>query len=235
MEYFSQEVDLEHELRMELEKLDQIFLSDHHLDATNTSTISDRVFSPGRLSYSAYEYAEAEIEKEEMHDKLQLLLSKTEDYDAKLLEMNKMNLELKSRNDQYQRENERLLHYIKELEENQQKNSNQNGTITSSTALVSTGNPRNNENGKQRTEEEFRQLEFKLAETRSKLARTQQAYEDLSLAKDSALIELEKERMIRIHAERERDAYSAAYEQSLLHFEKWTAKSKGGSRFAWKA
>ncbi len=226
MDFFDQEIDLEQELRLELEKLDQIYLSDY--DPHNTSQLSDRMFSPGgdgqktsRLSYSAYELAEAEIEKEELHDKLQLLLSKTEEYDRQFLELNKINFELKSRNEQYQRENERLLHYIQELEENQ-KNNNQNSNNSSPT----------NNGLKQRTEEEFRQLEFKLAETRSKLARTQQAYDDLSLAKDSALIELEKERMIRLHVEKERDAYSAAYEQSLLHFEKWTTKAKTKSKFS---
>jgi hypothetical protein len=116
-----------------------------------------------------------------------------------------------------QRENERLLQRIAELE-----------TLNSSKSV----HPFEKQSSSLRSDGEFRELEFKLAETRSKLARTQQAYDDLSLAKDSALIELEKERMIRVHVEKERDAYSAAYEQSLLHFERWSTKTKLTSKFA---
>jgi chromosome segregation ATPase len=220
-----EELDLDQELRLELEKLDQIFLADtagnSHSSPQKGSSLGfdgdGTPFNRSRLSQSAFELAEAEIEKEELHDKLQFLLSKTEDYDRQLLDVTNLNFELKSRNEQFQRENERLLQRIAELE-----------TLHKSKSVHSL----EKQPISLRSETEFRELEFKLAETRSKLARTQQAYDDLSLAKDSALIELEKERMIRLHVEKERDAYSAAYEQSLLHFEKWSTKTKPTSKFA---
>jgi septal ring factor EnvC (AmiA/AmiB activator) len=220
-----EELDLDQELRLELEKLDQIFLVDtydksHSSPQKGSSLGLDgdcTPFNRSRLSQSAFELAEAEIEKEELHDKLQFLLSKTEDYDRQLLDVTNLNFELKSRNEQFQRENERLLQRIAELE-----------TLNSSKSV----HPFEKQSSSLRSDGEFRELEFKLAETRSKLARTQQAYDDLSLAKDSALIELEKERMIRVHVEKERDAYSAAYEQSLLHFERWSTKTKLTSKFA---
>lgn len=205
MNYGGDEVDFENELKLELEKLDQIFL---------TKVNSENITSPPPSASKnvSYEEVEADIEKEQLHDKLQMLLSRTDDYDKQILELTRINFELKSRNEQLQRENERLLHRISDLEQNQLTNN----------LAQSTSNSHNNE--------DFRHMEFKLAETRSKLARSQQAYDDLILAKDSALLELEKERMIRLHIEKERDAYSAAYEQSLLHFEKWATKTK--SRFS---
>ena len=44
--------------------------------------------------------------------------------------------------------------------------------------------------------------------------------QDQILAKDLLHKELEKERLIRQHIEKERDAFSAAYEASIRHFEK---------------
>jgi hypothetical protein len=205
MNYDNFETDFDQELKLELEKLDQIFLSNHepslptHLNNSRTSAGGGQ---------STLDELEADIEKEELHDKLQAVLSQAEDHSKQIMQLTGVNMELKSRNDQLQRETERLLQRIADLEQNQ----------------APVDSPRSH-----RTEEEFRQVEFKLAETRSKLARSQQAFDDLVLAKDSALLELEKERMIRLHIEKERDAYSAAYEQSLNHFEKWTSKSK--SRF----
>lgn len=205
MDFGGDEVDFDNELKLELEKLDQIFLTKVH---------SENIISPPPSASKniSFEEVEADIEKEQLHDKLQILLSRTDDYDKQILELTRINFELKSRNEQLQRENERLLHRISDLEQNHQ-------LVQATTVHNGCSN-----------NEDFRQMEFKLAETRSKLARSQQAYDDLILAKDSALLELEKERMIRLHIEKERDAYSAAYEQSLLHFEKWATKSK--SRFS---
>jgi hypothetical protein len=64
--------------------------------------------------------------------------------------------------------------------------------------------------------------DFKVAEARSKLARALQNLDDLTLIKDFALKQLEQEKLTRIHVEKERDAYMAAYEASLTHFDKWS-------------
>jgi hypothetical protein len=75
------------------------------------------------------------------------------------------------------------------------------------------------------TLEDIETLELLLGETRAKLASALLRVDDLTLAKDFALRQLDYERMLRLSMEKERDAYSAAYEASLQHSEKW-AKDK---------
>ena len=72
------------------------------------------------------------------------------------------------------------------------------------------------------SEDAYRELEYKLAETRSRLARLQQSQEDQLLAREVVEKELEMEKSRRISAEKERDAYIAAYEDSLMHIEKFS-------------
>jgi uncharacterized coiled-coil protein SlyX len=228
MEY---DIDLEQELQLELAKLDQIFLSS--LEENRNEVIKDEIQNqPTTPIYSsslarsslgkfqgpnptAFDLAEAEIEKEELQDKLRLLLTKTEDFDTQLMTLHAENQDLYTRYMLVIRENERLKQELNDV-----KNFN----------LDNQSSPPGVESGAQdgqnfRSEQEFQELEFKLAETRSKLARYQQNVEDLTLARDYTLKELDRERMTRIHIEKERDAYSAAYEASLEHLNKW-AKAK---------
>jgi hypothetical protein len=200
----TQELDLERELLQELEKLDSIFVHDNE--------DSQHVYTPsrtGRLSrdslgtLSAYELAAAESEKEELQDKLRVLLSKTEDFDQQLRNLTTENFALRSANEHLYYENEQLKLSPTDYDHSHQQNLAGDGAESIDI-------------------EEFRLLEFKLAETRSKLAKSQQLYEDLYMAKEQALRELDQERLTRIHAEKERDAYSAAYEAALQHFERWT-------------
>eukprot|EP01031_Cornospumella_fuschlensis_P034820 gene34820-42169_t len=198
--------DMERELLQELAQLDSIF-GDGLNAATSTKPISSRL----RGTLSTYEIAAAESEREELQDSLRILLSKTEDFDAQLRQVNAENFAIRSANEQLRRENltlrQMLVDQEKELE-GQRGRSGVGGEVG----------------------EDFRLLEFKLAETRSKLARAQQVFEDCHLAKEQALRELEAERQRRIHVEKERDAYSAAYEASLQHFERWSRHkaSNGG-------
>eukprot|EP01039_Chlorochromonas_danica_P001301 gene1301-1420_t len=213
------ELDLEQELLQELEKFDSMFaeheeeegqLQLHDLSLSHNQSQSQSRLSRGTLS--AYELAVAESEKEELQDRLRVLLSKTEDFDQQLRDLTAENLALRCANDQLYHENQHLKLSLSEYEKIHQSNGLSGGSATQHIEL-----------------EDFRLLEFKLAETRSKLARTQQLNEDLHLAKEQALRELDQERLTRIHIEKERDAYSAAYEASLQHFERWTkAKVKNG-------
>ena len=59
-----------------------------------------------------------------------------------------------------------------------------------------------------------------------------QAYEDLLLSKEDLARDLEIERLKLSHVERERDAFSAAYETSLTHFDKWMVVRKNSRSFA---
>jgi hypothetical protein len=78
---------------------------------------------------------------------------------------------------------------------------------------------------------DFNDVEMRLAETRSRLARSAQALDDQKIARECLEKELQMERKVRMHCEKERDAYMAAYEASLKHFEVWAgrAKAKTGS------
>lgn len=220
--------DLEQELQLELAKLDQIFFS------TSDSIDEDGqngLFSSQNHSESydccslqqskvAYELAEAEIEKEELQDQLRILLSRTEDFDAQILQLHAENQNLFARYSQVVRENERL----------KQESSDVRNVLSPETPLLHvsstllqavTSAPRDTPPIGMISEEEYQALEFKLAETRAKLARYQQHFEDLSLAKENTVKELNKERSLRKRIEKERDAYSAAYEMSLKKIDHW--------------
>jgi hypothetical protein len=199
--------DLEQNLWFELENFDQIFSDSTKQEAA----ICDEDAPKFKKIYTAYELAEAEGEKEQLEDRLHELLSKTEEFDGKLLELTQRNLDLTAENEKLSCENIIL-----------------NEQITKLTSVFKYKIP--NSFKCDLNEEDFREMEFKLAETRSKLARTLQTYDDLTLMKDFALKQLEQEKLARIHVEKERDAYSAAYEASLTHFDKWS-KSKSSAQF----
>lgn len=223
------ESELEEEIRLELERLEQIFNEETIIESS--SAVSDKI-KPNRVSYSAYEYAEAEGEKEELEDQLKSLVSKTDDYNAQILNLTRANSELIKINEQLQIENAKL----RNLGQGQGDVSYGNfGSVGyESYSALSPGSVA---------------LEHLLAETRTKLLQTEAAYQDIITARDAMLHDLEQERSVRIHAgkvyahpskicmylscslrlsvksvfvEKERDAYSAAYEASLQHFEKWT-------------
>ena len=82
-----------------------------------------------------------------------------------------------------QNENHRLLKEIETLKDSQ------NNINTYNANLVTTG-------------EENLNLEYMLAETRSKLARAQQAQEDQALARELAEKEMMHEKILRLHAEK---------------------------------
>jgi hypothetical protein len=222
------DLDLEQELQLELAKLDQIFFSttdsfdeegQNGMFSLQNRSVSYDFTSPPQ-SKVAYELAEAEIEKEELQDQLRILLSKTEDFDAQLLQLHAENQDLFTRYSQVVRENERLK---QESGDNRQVASLETPLTPVPTTLPQAASPTVRENPPvgMVSEQEYQALEFKLAETRAKLARYQQHLEDLSLAKEVTVKELEKERLLRMKAEKERDAYSMAYEMSLKKIDHW--------------
>ncbi len=204
----------EQSLWEELDNMEQLLLT-HNGDMAAQSHRKCESSITGRQSLSAYELAVAEGEKEELEDKLHELLTKTNDYDSQLLLLSQNNMELANENKRIRLENASLLQQV------QATTKTSLTTVCSPTKCCSTTT-----SDSQRTCTDFEALELLLGETRSKLARSLQTLDDLSLAKDFAVRQLEQERLARVHVEKERDAYSAAYEASLIHFDKWSrAKS----------
>lgn len=195
----------EADLWSEFEKIEQMLdgKSVQSLDLSDPDSPGRRLKRTPTKSRSAYELAQAEGEKEILEDRLHELLSKTDEYNSKLIALSNTNIDLVSRNEKLSKENEDLKAQLAAMQKLKLDSDSSNNT-----------------------EERFRQVEFKLAEAKARLARTLQTFDDLTLAKDFALKELEQERLMRIHAEKERDAYCAAYEASLSHFDRWTSKAK---------
>jgi DNA repair exonuclease SbcCD ATPase subunit len=189
---------LESELRRQLEDLDNM---------VNGSGGEGGVVSR-RDAQSIFDLASAEGEKEALHDRLATLLARSEDFESQQASLR----ELASRNEELLRENAVLRKFREDYIEQQQ-----------SAADVAATRSKSSED----LEERYKELEFTLAETRSKLARAQQAQDDHLLARELAEKRLDQEKVGRSHAEKERDAYAAAYEASLKHFERWSNRKIG--------
>lgn len=208
------ELDIEEELKAELEKLDQIF------STNNLDFFDEEIPLPpdedipnsqrkSRMSQSAYELAQAEIEKEELQDKLHILISKTEEYNKQIFELNEENLIMKRKNEQLNRENEDLKSQLEELEARVASNEK-------------TGPDSNIPRSVNSIDMDYSELEFKYAEVKSRLAKSQQQNEDLTMTRDALLAECEREKFLRQKADREKDAYSTAYQASVQQIEKWS-------------
>jgi len=170
-----------------------------------TSPLSQNTTPKSTTVLTVYELAAMEAEKEQLQDRMQLFMAKLEESEAKLLAANRANADLQRTNHSLTKENQILKSRLQEIDvQHQLELLKRNKSST----------------------EDFSEVEFKLAETRAKLARSQQAYEDVIITKDELAKDLEFERSKVGHIERERDAYSAAYEASLKHFEKWAAVRK---------
>ena len=201
----SSETDMERDLVNELNKLEQIFHDDDYIlddsSPNNRSRTSLRLGGTGekrrQSTSSAFELAAAEAEREDMQDKLNMLLSRTEEHDSQLTTLNKNNASLLKKNEALMNEN-RLL---------QQELINWKATDRVNNYVAS-------DLGKKLTEEQNNQLmsnyanlEYKLAETKSLLAQAQSQIDDLNMARDLTQQELDREKIKRVHAEKERDAY----------------------------
>ena len=164
-----------------------------------------------RDAHSVFEQAAAEGEREALQDKLQILLARSEDFELQQVSMRELIL----RNEELMRENSLLRKFRDDYVEEQKAIGPAGATAIGKT--------------KHDLDESFKDLEFRLAEARSKLARALQSQDDHLLARELAEKRLEQEKLARSHAEKERDAYAAAYEASLKHFEKWSQRKIGTS------
>lgn len=189
------------ELQLELDRIERVFTAAVDCHGSNTSQAG---ISPSKLSI--FERHELDSEKEELQDRLNALLSQSEYYDQQMLMLQVNLLEITKRNEELRHENALL----REKASSGRK------------SPVDICSEENNPNKLMYSESDYKTLEFKLAETKSKLARIQQYQDDQMLVKEVLEKELDVERSRRILAEKERDAYIAAYEASLKHFEKWS-------------
>ena len=167
-----------------------------HLLADETSVHSLEFLGP-------FELAEAEGEKEALQDRLHLLQARSDDMDHELGILRTKLLALTIANETLSQENENL----------RKIGCNLSGVVGDGTNSSSSSS-------------RYNDLEYKFAVTRSNLARAQQVAEDQVLAREVIERELHHEQRRREHAEKERDAYSSAYEASLKHFERWSEKKQ---------
>jgi hypothetical protein len=148
-----------------------------------------------------FELAEAEGEREALQDRLHLLLARSDDMEHEMNAVKSKLLAMTVVSETLKLENENL----------RKIGSNLTGIACDGTNSSSSS---------------YNDLEYKFAVTRSNLARAQQVAEDQVLAREVIERELHHEQRRREHAEKERDAYSSAYEASLKHFERWSEKKQ---------
>ena len=167
-----------------------------HMLLDETSTHSLTFLSP-------FELAEAEGEREALQDRLHLLLARSDDMEHEMTAVKTKLSALTTLNETLNLENDSL----------RKIGCNLSGVIGDGTNTSSSSS-------------RYNDLEYKFAVTRSNLARAQQVAEDQVLAREVIERELHHEQRRREHAEKERDAYSSAYEASLKHFERWSEKKQ---------
>lgn len=152
---------LEQELRLELERFEHLFDEDIEEASVSNLNISN--------SLNAFELAEAEGEKEFLQDKLALTLSKSEEQEKLLVEAEFKISNLAKRNLTLQEENDTLRHEMMQMSKLSYLQSLKEDQGGGQSPIADTSKP---------SAADYSALEYMLAETRSKLARAQQAHED---------------------------------------------------------
>jgi len=215
--------NLEESLMRELERVESIFESGNFDDLDFLGENSAHLRRGGQRTMTAFEIAEAEGEREELQDRLQSLLSRNEENNDKMSELQRELLRYKASYEEIKAENESLKLALRKI-----KGSNEGGNADeSAVAEVATGAADTiSASSAQLLRNDFNDVEMRLAETRSRLARSAQALDDQKIARECLEKELQMERKVRMHCEKERDAYMAAYEASLKHFEMWAGRAK---------
>jgi hypothetical protein len=207
-------------------------------DGYNISHISNSK----RKNSSAFELANSEIEKEELQDLINTYKMREEEYDTYMSNVQDELFCLRSKSEGLSNENKDLrckllLHNSSSNDKICSGSSVDYLTITTPTKELYPLTPiKSNSNAAGISTEEkklgsemkkdlvelrnYEILEFKLAETKAKLARAIQTIEDEKYEKIEIEKFLEAEKLKRLHCEKERDAYMLAYEQSLSHINK---------------
>jgi hypothetical protein len=243
---------IERELQLELEKFEHIFQnSQTEMDGSpQNSSQWNNHYSSNSLGgsasnhsarYSSYEAAMAEADEEIRRDEPYAKRHGSEKEKEKLLvDAQAIIAELSARNDVLRKENETLKvrsPYFGNSRDNTNPkpkgreesapNSSRKDTFNNSKAK-----PNDKENDSSHLISEAQavaaltQLEAVLSETRSQFAAIQRELEIANENKIRLDRELSLEQLRRVAAEKERDAYAAAYETSLKHFEMWNAKKQ---------
>lgn len=165
------------------------------------------------LPEHSFELAAAESEREKLYDKMHDLAARVEELEMHNRHQDGMIAHLKKRNRSLE---EKLL--VAESNRNRFDETD------------SEPSPLEIENDKQ--QELYRlkckALEIKLREMKLLLHQSQKNAQDAATARQSCELARQEELAKRVHAEKQRDAYAAAYRQALGHIEKWsTSPAKG--------
>lgn len=206
---------LERELRDELEKFDHIFergtQGEQEIDhAPQQQFQFNRRNGPRTLS--AFELAQAEGDRECLEDRLDALTKDCEEKEKGLVEFRSKVAELTNQNAELQRNNDLLQFKLSQLSRDKEVSDEdiKHSSIDQTTQAQAL----------------YGELEHRLSETRAQLKSAQSKFLAQAQAQEAIEKELSAERIRRMHAEKERDAYALAYEVSLKHFEKWTQKKQ---------
>ena len=169
-------------------------------DANKSSTPSSS--QKYRSALNAFELAEIEGESEELHDKMASLLGKSVESEQVIT---RLEGELKNLNIKFD-----LLEQ-------------ENNILRTENSLAAFNNHRNH----YQNEDEMKEsLEYKLAETKFRLARALTQLDDSKFSMETLEYELEKERKLRIRYEKERKIYEDAYVESIKYVEILSKRQK---------
>lgn len=194
------------------------------------------------VTLSRAEIEESEAEKEALEERVNYLLTTSSQYNVQLNEITQENISLKLLIESLQIDNNNLKKELEleknkynELEKEREKekekekereNLNKNDQSLSSLSTENDEKLKDNTYDQLYTKESFEKLEFTLAETRSKLARSLQRIDDLMHQKESLMKQYEEDRIKLLQVEHVRNVYSHAYEESLKHFDKYRNDSE---------
>lgn len=160
------------------------------------------------LPEHSFELAAAESERERLHDKLNDLSARVEELELHTKHQESIIAHLKKRN--------------RDLETKLQDGDTYKGDESSSDISFSFQDIEK-ERGGQMYRLKCKALELELQETKILLSQSQKKMEEANSAYQNASTDHQNEVSKRVHAEKQRDAYAAAYRQALQHIEKWSS------------
>jgi hypothetical protein len=156
----------------------------------------------------SFELAAAESERERLYDKMNDLTERVEELELHNRHQEKMLSHLKKRNKELERQ---LLHAA-------DADPGEDDSKDDSVSFQDDDNK-----GNQMYRLQCKALELELQEMKMLLTQSQKKVQDSTVARDTVSTELQDERAKRHHAEKQKDAYAAAYRQALQHIEKWSS------------
>jgi hypothetical protein len=163
-----------------------------------SSSLCDSPVDTHMLPEHSLELAAAESEREKLYDKLHDLTARVEELEAHNRHQETLLIQMN-------RKNRQLEEKVRSLDENE---------ISESSVF--------DDNIAELLRAKNKALDLELNEARALLMQSMKSCRDAITAKKTADNEREAEMKRRLLAEKQRDAYAAAYQQALSHIEKWS-------------